>query len=84
MNEGYEREDVTVDRKVGGPPKVGDKSPKVGGPSFLIHYTTFETWKVRYTDYMFCISIAEWKMFSFVMFSFVIITTLLDLSKQKT
>ena len=43
MNEGSERADVTVDRKVGGPPKVGDKSPKVGGPSFLIHYTTFET-----------------------------------------
>ena len=43
MTEGFERADVTVDRKVGGPPKVGDKSPKVGGPSFLIHYTTFET-----------------------------------------
>ena len=27
--EGYEREVVTVDRKDSGPPKVGEKSPKV-------------------------------------------------------
>ena len=32
MTEGSEREDVTVDRKHGRPPKVGEKSPKVGGP----------------------------------------------------
>ena len=30
--EGFEREDMMVDRKDGGPPKVGEKSPKVGGP----------------------------------------------------
>ena len=29
MTEGSDRVDVTVDRKHGGPPKVGDKSPKV-------------------------------------------------------
>ena len=38
MTEGSEREDETVDRKHGGPPKVGDKSPKVGGPFEKGHY----------------------------------------------
>ena len=38
MTEGPEREDETVDRKHGGPPKVGDKSPKVGGPFEIGHY----------------------------------------------
>ena len=37
MTEGSKREDVTVDRKHGGPPKVGDKSPKVGGPFEIGH-----------------------------------------------
>ena len=31
---------MTVDRKDGGPPKVGDKSPKVGGP-FQIDHSSF-------------------------------------------
>jgi hypothetical protein len=31
MTEGSERQNVTVDRKHDGPPKVGEKSPKVGG-----------------------------------------------------
>ena len=30
--EGSEREDMMVDCKVTGPPKVGEKSPKVRGP----------------------------------------------------
>ena len=30
--EGYEQEDVTVNCQDGGSPKVGEKSPKVGGP----------------------------------------------------
>ena len=30
--EGSKREDVKVDCKVSGPPKVGEKSPKVGDP----------------------------------------------------
>ena len=38
MTEGSEREDETVDRKHGKPPKVGDKSPKVGGPFEKGHY----------------------------------------------
>ena len=38
MTEWSEREDETVDRKHGGPPKVGDKSPKVGGPFDIGHY----------------------------------------------
>ena len=38
MTEGSERVDVMVDRKHGGPPKVGDKSPKVGGPFEIGHY----------------------------------------------
>ena len=38
MTEGSERLDVTVDRKHGGPPKVGDKSPKVGGPFQIGRY----------------------------------------------
>ena len=38
MTEGSERVHVTVDRKHGGPPKVGDKSPKVGGPFQIGHY----------------------------------------------
>ena len=38
MTEGSERVDVTVDRKHGGPPKVGDKSPIVGGPFEIGHY----------------------------------------------
>ena len=38
MTEGSERQIVTVDRKDGGPPKVGDKSPKVGGPFQIDHY----------------------------------------------
>ena len=42
MTEGSERVDVTVDRKHGGPPKVGEKSPKVGGafnsPMFHRHF----------------------------------------------
>ena len=33
MTEGFNREDVMVNRKHGEPPKVGDKSPKVGDPS---------------------------------------------------
>ena len=33
MTKGCEQENETMDRKHGGPPKVGDKSPKVGGPS---------------------------------------------------
>ena len=31
--EGLEREDVMMDRKDDRPPKVGEKSPKVGGDS---------------------------------------------------
>ena len=38
MSEGSKREDEMVDRKHGGPPKVGDKSPKVGGPFEIGHY----------------------------------------------
>ena len=38
MTEGSKREDETVDRKQGRPPKVGDKSPKVGGPFDIGHY----------------------------------------------
>ena len=38
ITEGSKREDETVDRKHGGPPKVGDKSPKVGGPFEKGHY----------------------------------------------
>ena len=38
MTEGSERVNVTVDRKHGGPPKVGDKSPKVGGPFEIGRY----------------------------------------------
>ena len=38
MTEGSERVDVTMDRKHGGPPKVGDKSLKEGGPFEIGHY----------------------------------------------
>ena len=42
MTEGLERMGVTVDCKHGGPPKVGDKSPKVGGP-FQIDHIDFDS-----------------------------------------
>ena len=37
MTEGSERKDVTVDRKEGGPPKVGEKPPKVGDALEIDH-----------------------------------------------